>query len=250
MFVRVYDKERKKYYKSMVYGLLNIGYYEQAILFNPYTNSFECVEYFDKEKEDPYPYYECINNRTDDWVFYERTFLLKLKKYCKEHAFEGKLDQFRGYKEVFDNFEFMLQMLQGEKVSLEQAGISLKTNEDIDEWTYIRTQEDANEFMRLFAGFHDSTMDKLTYEEDYGKKQLTAIFDNSCWYGVAELCFEGLIRMNLHGFGENHTREIYEGTLLIQDESVYWADGFLQEEDMNYRGTWIKALNLKWRKID
>lgn len=33
MFVRTIDKERNRYYKSMVYGLINTGYYEQAVLF-------------------------------------------------------------------------------------------------------------------------------------------------------------------------------------------------------------------------
>jgi len=249
MFVRVFDKKTEKYYKSMVYGLINIGYYEQAIVLNPFIDSFELVDYFDKEKKDLRPFYECINNETSEWVSYERTFLLKLKKYCKDRSYDYEVKEFRGYKDVFDNFAFMLRILQERIVPLAESGITVRTNEDVDEWNYIRTQEDANEFMRLFVGFHDSTMDKLVYEEDYGKKQLNAIFDNSGWYGVVELCFEGLIRMNLNGFGENHTREIYDATLIVKDESVYWADGYFKEERTDYNGTWVKALNLKWKKV-
>ena len=105
-------------------------------------------------------------------------------------------------------------------------------------------------FMSMFMGFHDSTLDKLIYEEDYGKTQLKVQFDNSGWYGVVELCFEGLIALNLKGLVENRTREIYDATLIINDESVFWADGELENEDYNYVGTYIKALNLKWRKIN
>lgn len=103
--------------------------------------------------------------------------------------------------------------------------------------------------MKLFVGFHDSTLDKITYEEDYGKKVLRAIFNNSGWYGVVELSFEGLIRMNLCGFPENYSREIYDATLLVHNETIFWADEILEHEDTSYTGTWIKALNLKWRKL-
>lgn len=250
MFARAYDKLEKRYYKSMVYGLINSGYYEQAILFNPYISKFELVEYFDKDIPELNTLYECINSNTSEWITYEKTFLLKLKKYCKDNNFSYEIKLFRGYKEVFDNFEFMLKILQNKKVSLEETNIKVKVNEDIDKWNYIRNQGDANDFMRIFAGFHDSTLDKLIYEEDYGKTQLKVQFDNSTWYGVVELCFEGLITLNLKGLGENCTREIYGATLIINDESVFWADDELENEDYNYIGTYIKALNLKWRKIN
>lgn len=249
MFVRVFDKKIKKYYKSMVYGLINTGYYEQAILFNPYMNCFELVEYLDKESKELRPLYEWINTEYVGWVSYDKAFLLKLNKYCKEHNYDNQIKLYRGYKEVFDDFGFMLKILKERNVPLSQTEIEVKSNKDVDEWNYIRTQEDADEFMKLFAGFHDSTLDKMIYEEDYGKRKLKAVFDNSGWYGVVELCFEGLIKMNLHSFAENYSREIYGATLLVQNESVFWADDELDDENMDYKGTWIKALNLKWKKI-
>lgn len=249
MFVRVYDKSNNRYYKSMVYALINSGYYEKAILFNPYKGSFELVDYLDKESKELSPLYECINSNNNEWVSYERTFLLKLKKYFKENNYSEEITRFSGYKEVFDNYEFMLRILKNKQVLIETTTIKIKDNEDTNEWNYIRTQEDANEFMKLFVGFHDSTLDKLTYEEEYGKSQLNAIFDNSGWYGVVELCFEGLISLNLRAPAENRSREIYDATLIIKEESVFWADDELREEDFSYIGTYIKALNLKWRKI-
>ena len=237
------------YYKSIVYGLVNIGYYEQAILFNPYINCYELVDYLDKESKDLTPIYQLINDKRENWILYEKTFLLKLKKYLKENSYNGDINLFQGYREVFDDFDFMLRILNKKKVPISETKIEIQTNEDENEWNYIRTQEDADKFMKLFVGFHDSTMDKIVYEEDYGKKQLNVIFDNSGWYGVVELCFEGLIRMNLQSYSENYTREIYDATLLVQDECVYWADSALKEENLNYNGNWIKALNLKWRKL-
>lgn len=250
MYVRAYDKLEKRYYKSIVYGIINTGYYEQAILFNPFMKCYELIEYFDKDKEVLNPMNECINSNTGEWISYERTYLLKLKKFLKERGFNGDISLFKGYKEVFDQFEFMLRILQDRKVTIEDTNLKVKDNEDTNEWKYIRNQEDADEFMRMFVYFHDSTLDKLTYEEAYSKTQLKVCFDNSGWYGVVELCFEGLIALNLRAPAENHSREIYGATLIIKDESVYWADGDLEDEDFNYIGTYIKALNLKWRKIN
>ena len=249
MFVRVYDKPENRYYKSIVYGLFNVGYYEQAIVFNPFTQCFEMIDYFDKTSKKPEPLYEYINSNSDEWISYEKTFLLKFKYYCKEHGFLNNISLFQGYKEVFENFVFLLKILQDKKVSLQDANILVRSNEDNNDWNYIRTQEDANAFMHSFVGFHDATLDKIIYEEEYRKTQLKAIFNNSGWYGVVELCFEGAVAMNLRAPSENHSCEIYDATLIVKDESIFWADAELKEEDYNYGGTYIKALNLKWRKI-
>ena len=87
------------------------------------------------------------------------------------------------------------------------------------------------------------------YVEDYSERSLTVTFDNSGWYGVVELCFEGLISMNLRPAQENYSREIFSACLFVENECVFWADDALEKEDLNYTGSYIKALNLKWRKI-
>ena len=122
----------------MVYGVINTGYYEKAILFNPYSNSYELIEAIDKETKELRCLYECINSEDNGWVVYERAFLLKLKKYLSDNSYTGEIKLYRGYKEVFD----------------------------------------------------DSTLDKILYEEDYGKRQLKVTFNNSGWYGIVELCFD------------------------------------------------------------
>ena len=70
--------------------------------------------------------------------------------------------------------------------------------------------------------------------------------------------FEGVLVFNLRPPAENHTGYIYSATLRVKDECIYWADGELNEEGfaedenghLNYCGSYIKALNLKWRKAD
>lgn len=48
---------------------------------------------------------------------------------------------------------------------------------------------------------------------------------------------------------ENYTREIHEGCLIVENESVFWADDYLEKPDTSYDCSIIKALNLKWRKV-
>lgn len=249
MFVRVYDKKNNKYYKSIVYGVIDMGYNEKSICLNPTTESFELIDYLDKEEKDLKPIYEIINQNEEKWTLYERSYLLKFKHYCKEHSYMEEIRKFCGYDEVFNDFDFMLRILRDRKVALKDTNITIRDNEDSHVWNYIKTQDDADYFMDVFVGFHDSVIEKALYEEEYRQRSVTVTFDNSGWYGIAELCFEGVIAMNLRPPGENCSREIYGGCLLIKDECIYWADDCLKEEDMNYQGTFIKALNLKWRKI-
>jgi hypothetical protein len=52
MYVRINDISNKRFYKSIVYGLINTGYYEQAIVFNTYSQCFELVDYLNKSTKE------------------------------------------------------------------------------------------------------------------------------------------------------------------------------------------------------
>ena len=260
MFVRVYDKAHKRYFKSVVYALLGTGYYEQAVVFDSENNRFVLTEYFDKDSDDLQPQYERINCADmENWVTRENAFLLKLKKYCRERGFDASgVCSFRGYEDVYQNFSFLLALLRDGTQDASVAGVLLRKNPDEGDWTYIRTQEDADEFMNLFACFHDAELKKIDYTEEYGCSKLTARFSNVGWYGIADLCFEGVFVLNLRPPTENHSGNLYFATLLVRDESIFWADGEVREEDfaedtnghIHYNGSYIKALNLKWRNVE
>ena len=249
MFVRVFDKANHRYYKSMVYCGINYGYYQQYVVVNPYTDCFELVDYLDKSDGGLRALVETIQAERDDWVGHENVLLQKCKAYCQKHSKEIKLDLLVGYRDVCENIAFLTAILKRKSVPVSEAGISLRSLPDSGVWNYIQTQADVDAFLEAFAGFHDSTLDKLIYEESDDNTKVTATFDNSSWYGIVELCFEGVLAINIRPSGENYSREIMEATLLIQDETVFWADQYMEQEDLSYDGSFIKALNLKWRKI-
>ena len=249
MFARIFDKSHDRYYKSIVYCGINHGYYRQYVVVNPYTNCFELVDYLDKSNSDLKPMVEIIQDNHEEWKIYQNALLLKYRHYCKKNQKDMEIDFLWGYPDVCENYEFISTIVSHKSVQIQDADISMRALSDTEDWNYIQTQENANEFMKLFAGFHDSTLEKLCYEEKHGSTNLVATFDNSGWYGIVELCFEGVLAVNIRPAKENYSREIYEGTLLIRDESVLWADWYMENEDLSYNGSYIKALNLKWRKI-
>lgn len=239
MLIRVFDRENNRYYKSIVYGVVND--LSDAIVLNPYTECFELAPHFDTSGILYGPLYEIIQPERKEWVAGAAADLQKLQDLFGDRA----VNFLYGYEDVVGNYDFLLALLQQKPVEKAAAGIQFRSPEDEAQWNYIRTQEDADAFLKLFEGFHDSTLDQLSYEEDgIGTRKLTAVFDNSGWYGVAELCFEGLIAMNLRPTQENRCRDIYCASLLVKDESIFW-----EEEAFNQEGSYIKALNLKWRKI-
>lgn len=103
--------------------------------------------------------------------------------------------------------------------------------------------------MQKFVGFHDSTLDKIIYSENFKTTSANAIFDNSGWFGIAELCFEGVQMLKIIPAPENYSNEILDASLIVENESIFWADTIMEKPDLTYEGSIIKALSLKWRKL-
>lgn len=248
MYARIFDKAQKRYYKSMIYCGINQGYYRQYVVLNPHTGNFELVDYLDKDSGSLSPLVEIIQDDQEGWVSCRNASLLKYKAYCKKKRKDAAVEFLCGYPDVCENYGFISSILEHKSIPVNEAGILIRTLPDTGEWSYVQTQEDANHFMKLFAGFHDSTLDKLCYEERFGSTNVTATFDNSGWYGIVELCFEGVLAVNIRPPKENCSREIFEASLLVKDETVLWADWTVKGDDLNVDGSYIKALALKWKK--
>lgn len=248
MFVRIYDKPNNCYYKSIVYSTIDKGWLLKYIVLNPLENCFELVDYLDKSIKPAKPLVEIIQRNSDDFKVYENALLLKHKNYCKNNGKTMDISRLWGYPDICENFEFIADIIENKSVPIAKYSIEIRQLLD-DEWNYIQTQEDANEFMELFAGFHDSTLDKIVYDEESKYTRIVATFDNSCWYGIVELCFEGLLELNIRPPKQNCNRHIYDATMLVENETVFWADEHMEKEVLPYEGSYIKAMNLKWRKI-
>jgi hypothetical protein len=252
MFARVFDKVDKRYYKSIIYGRIDPGWFERDIVYDSTKQAFVLADYIDKGSPKWYlPMIEVISGDVSEWMPREKVNVLELNRQLTDRSIDTGIKQFYGYEDVYSDTDFMLRILKDRIVPQIECSIQVREPGDAMQWTYIETQQDADEFFQAFAGFHDATLDQMHYFEDYGERRLTMRFDNSGWYGIAELCFEGLISMNLRPAQENFSREISCACLQIKDECVFWADETeLNSKDERYDGTFVKALNLKWRKVE
>lgn len=253
VYVRAFDKKLKKYYKSFKYALINAGYFEQAILFNPYSNCFELVDFLDKSTSDLKPLYEHIFfvDPEDSQDFTDQK-LLELRKYCQERGYNGKLDFFSATKEIAENFEFISSILIDGSVCAEKTTVKVKQLLDGD-WKYVQTQQAADKLMDFYCKFHDSEIKNLSFQTIFNNNNsLLVKFDNG--NNEIELYFEGLITLHLTPATEKYSNEISGATLKVIDEKVFWFDDELNEAQFNnleyLNGiTYIQALNLKWRII-
>ena len=159
------------------------------------------------------------------------------------------IEQMSGYPDVLENQAFLADILNNLSVSINAHQISVRTLGDKAEWNYVLTQKDADAFMEIFAGFHDSTIERINYSETNGTSIANIIFDNSGWFGVVELCFEATQMLKIIPAAENYSRELYEASLIVEKESIFWADSYMEHPNDSYEGSIIKALNLKWRKL-
>lgn len=182
MFLRVYDKNSKKYFKSICYAKIDVGAFEKAVVINPRNNCAELVNMFDEVKPDYHrPLYEIINSyRTEKWHLANVDTLAKLNKYLKANKlYKRAITHIAGYPDLCNNVELLIKLFEHRSVPLDETKVTVRPNEDISEWNYVRTQEDADKFMELFAGFHDATIKKMTYEESQSLRKLNIIFDNT-----------------------------------------------------------------------
>ena len=248
MYLRIFDKPNKRYYKSMAYCKVSQNGNCQFVVLNPYENCFELVDDFDKSEKSYCPLVEYIQLDSEDWVCYEDENLLEYRQYCKKQGKNGDFNFIWGYRDVCENFAFLCAIAERKRIPVREFDITLRTLTDTNEWKYILTQDDADAFMDLFVGFHDATLDRLVFEEQPYMSNAVAVFNNSAWYGIVEICFEKISAINIRP-QENYFNDIYEATLIVKDETVFWADDYMEAEDLSYDGTYIKALSMKWRKI-
>jgi len=59
--------------------------------------------------------------------------------------------------------------------------------------------------------------------------------------------FLGFTTLNLRPAADNYTCYIFDAALIVQDESIFFSDSFMEHIDLAYEGTWITAYSLKWR---
>lgn len=132
------------------------------------------------------------------------------------------------------------------------------------DWIEIKTQQDIDNLMDLYDGFHDSCLVEVNYcSGAYVSEDLrmameenptaTVIFqrqDND--HRTIELKFEKAKKINIAPKEEGYTSEILGAALFLHDGDFYWAALDYWDLDENYRDdiTWIAAQRFFYRVVD
>lgn len=120
-------------------------------------------------------------------------------------------------------------------------------------------------FLEESRFFHDSCIKELRYisgayvDEDLSmyslndKRILDVIIQRQFKdISMREMQFIGLKCLKLYSIAEEYTCEIFDSTMILKDDSIYWCDcGDITESDLEkYEGTLICASKLRWRSIE
>jgi hypothetical protein len=131
-------------------------------------------------------------------------------------------------------------------------------------WNKILTKNDIDKLMQTFGDFHDSCIKEIKYMSGAyvnfnlgmhainDKRILHMIFQRQCKNPTAiEMRFIGLNKLTLIPNNLEYTCEIFEASMMIKNDGIYWFDCADDCEDLSdYNGTYLCAENVEWRIAD
>ena len=259
MRARIYNKDRKRYYISEVYGVINCGVdmYIVDEMWNP--QSVVLVEYLDFSTEMPYDIHvEIIDINPSD--HYQYIYVPKDEMQCINDAVHSpnKYHYFRGYDFIWEEKEALIELLTNGTIEKERLSIG-DISTKLPDWNYIENRDDIDNLMEQFAGFHDSVLKEFTYvtgdyvDEDNkmhfnvaGGRNIKLVFDSQ-WASEIEICILSPRCVQLVPPSQNMLADLYDASVFIKDCMVYFYDSYLQAIPEVYDGTYIKAMGVMWR---
>jgi len=270
MFVRVFDQQSNTYFKSEVYAAINSGWYEKRLVVfsSGGDNYFKFFDFLDKS--DPENLKVLINSISFsdfhsefEWIHQRADAVDKqLEDYRSLLDDEILFFEYRGYSWIYRNKELLAKLLKGDMVltkDFERKMLDPNAYK-LEGWQYIETQQDVDFILEQTAVFHDSVLREVNYVSGSyvdeknsmrctdNERRVTMRFDSQ-WCRPIEMVFEGVTALNLRPASDNHSSNIFEATLLLQNAAVFFCDDTVNETDEAYTGTWIKAYGLRWRFV-
>lgn len=267
MRVRVFDQRTKRYFKSEVYAIINTGYYEKQLVLVPDQSGgyFKFIDYLDKTDDAlPVLINTIIPQRPDSWIFKKTNSVdEKLIPYQNRLSENIHFFEFIGFQWLWEDVDILTRLLKGESIPIQDTAFEGKLYSDIiqSEWRFIETQENANAFMEEVCGFHDSIIKEIHYISgafvNIDKSMMPIEDKRSVLIQVQsqqcrnfEMAFQGVTALNLRPAADNYTGDIFDAAIIVQDESIFFSDSFMEHVNLIYEGTWITAYSLKWRYVE
>ncbi len=166
-----------------------------------------------------------------------------------------------GYPWLLENKSILADLIKGDTIQYKGSIFENKAVvSKMSGWTYVETQDDANDLLTCVYSFHDSVLKMVNYtsgayvDPDHSMypvadvRQVIMCFDSQLCDSI-EMVFEGVTAFNLRPAGDNYTADISAASLIVKDSSIFFGDDEIKEWDENYEGTWITAYSLRWRFV-
>lgn len=265
MKARIYDSCEDYYFISEVLAIINIGYYEKYLVMDSKAdNRLKLIDFLDKKvKTDSYGANVNIIDYflPDNWISRK----VKKKEDCNRLLDTADRDRyifsFRGYEYFSDNLNIISDLILGKEVFSRDISFfnNLKSS-DIEGWSYLRSQNDIDDLMKRFHGFHDSVLVDASYtsgsyvDNDNAMYCMDTIrtmhmkFDSQ-WSDSIELVFSGVLDSRLKPAEDNYTSNLFDASIILKDETIYFFTAYVKEVDESFNGTWIKSLEVRWRYV-
>lgn len=259
MYVQVFDKKTERYYKSIVYALFKcramlplgvpaeLSDEELAVLYNPIENCFELVPQLDISWKlvagiptmEHNLNYTVIQSTQIGWKALPEAILAQYT--------EARVVSVVGFSDIIDQPAIIGRFLTEKQIHAQELGIRIRKPEDSEEWTYILTQQDANDLMSVYNNFHEAVIDKIHYMENDTRDFIATVVLSMAEGKTLELCFEGVIALNLRTQIQ-WQREMAFASIHVGNRLITWiVDESTQ--CLPKENTGIQALNLKWKAI-
>ncbi|SDY91113.1 hypothetical protein SAMN05660462_01199 [Proteiniborus ethanoligenes] len=130
------------------------------------------------------------------------------------------------------------------------------------DWKEINSENDINDLLKTFGGFHDGVLREMHLWNDYyvdedlsmdsgdGMLNAKVLFQRQGKEpSTIEMLFWGVNKINIISTPPNHWYMIFDTTLVYKDGLYYWAEAGDWEIGDN-SVTWLSSKNIKWRSVD
>ena len=265
MKVRVYDKLNCNYFRSEVYAIINLGWHEKQLVHVPSENEgyIKFFDYLDKGDETQKVLINTIiSDKPKEWVFQKSGCVDKQLAGFEKHLHKDvRFFEYVGYPWLLENKSILADLIKGDTIQYKGSIFENKAVvSKMSGWTYVETQDDANDLLTCVYSFHDSVLKMVNYtsgayvDPDHSMypvadvRQVIMCFDSQLCDSI-EMVFEGVTAFNLRPAGDNYTADISAASLIVKDSSIFFGDDEIKEWDENYEGTWITAYSLRWRFV-
>lgn len=235
MIAKIVDKDKREYY-SYVFAICDNGWDTAVIVYDNEKRRFSFVKMYKFTKNLVRSVF-LIDCNEDGFIKNKSitvNFLITIK-------------HINGYDWLVENKELFIAIIKGKQVDEIYTAKAEELNQSltIDEWTFVKNEQDVNNLMSTAWGFHDGIIEKISYENE----DKAEVLISGCWGSKITLRFHSDIAIR---FSQYEFQYIMNSNVFFENGFVYWVDDYnikceadlYNAKEINY----FRARALSWKQ--